>query len=298
MTVALYSRSYWDVLVAVAPSLVAGGKGKVDAPSTVRAGGFAWNAARTLAGSVAVRIVTVAPAGEGARLAAEVPTGATLEVLAASGAGWLPMTVVLDPGGQCRILRDPGAGLDAAWRAAAVSATTAAAAVHVLGRLPAGFAADVVAAAHARGARVGWCGGADVAPALEAALDLVCVNAREAAALIGDPAASVADCARALAARATGADAVRVVTGGGGQPTIAVHKLDGALDVHAIAPAPIDPSEIRTLLGAGDGFAAGFMRTACLDADGVPRPRLAVAAGLAAGQAAARAVMTGGGAGG
>ncbi len=96
-----------------------------------------------------------------------------------SAPGWLPITVVLDPAGACRILRDPGAALDGAWRWDAVPAALAA--VHVLGRVPASFAAAAVVAVRAAGARSAWCGGAGLPLAALAGFDLACVNAAEAA---------------------------------------------------------------------------------------------------------------------
>ena len=296
--IALHGKSYWDVIVAVPIATVAGGKGKVDARSNVRAGGLVWNAARALAATTPVHIVTAAPAGEAARLAAMVPAGATLECLVGDGDdeddGWLPVSVVLDPGGACRILRDRGDGLDARWHWSRVSAAAAAAKLHVLARLPEPFVADAVVAIHARGGRTAWCGGAELAPAIEPTIDLLCVNAREAAMLTGLSAEDPAACAHALATRAERDDAVRVVTGGGGRPTVAVHRVGGRLHVHTFTPTPLAPAQVVTLFGAGDAFAAAFVRTAALDLAGAPRAQLAVAEALAAGQAAAERVVRGG----
>ena len=62
--VALYGRTYWDAEVEVELQTLGAGKGKVDAQVVTRLGGFAFNAARALAGRFApgaVRVVTVAP---------------------------------------------------------------------------------------------------------------------------------------------------------------------------------------------------------------------------------------------
>ncbi|MBL8620559.1 MAG: hypothetical protein JNK64_04620 [Myxococcales bacterium] len=296
MTLALYSPSYWDVVVDVAPAALAGGKGKHAAPSTVVLGGFAWNAARVLAaaGRADLRVVTVVPVDEDARVRAAAPAGVALAALAAPP-GWLPITVVLDPGGACRILRDPGAALDAAWRWEAVATAAPAAAVHVLGRVPAGFAAAALAAARATGARIAWCGGAGLPLAALAGFDVACDTAAVAAPLLDAAApATTADAAQALAERATGADAVRVVTGGARQPTVAAVRRGTAIELHAVEPAPLAPGAIVTLLGAGDAFAAALVATACLTDAGAPRVDLDVAAGLRAGQRAAARLITGG----
>jgi sugar/nucleoside kinase (ribokinase family) len=292
VTLALYSPSYWDVVVAVAPAALAGGKGKHPAPSTVVLGGFAWNAARVLAaaGRGGLRVVTVVPDDELPRVRASAPPGVALVAIAAPP-GWLPITVVLDPAGACRILRDPGAALDGAWRWDAVPATPAA--VHVLGRVPASFAAAAVTAVRAAGARSAWCGGAGLPLAALAGFDLACVNAAEAATLLGDERATDA-AARALAERALGDDAVRVVTGGARQPTVAAVRRGAAIELHAVAPTPLPPGAIATLLGAGDAFAAALIATACLTDAGAARPTLDVVAGLQAGQRAATRLITGG----
>jgi len=297
VTLALYSPSYWDVVVDVEPAALAGGKGKHPAPSTVVVGGFAWNAARVLAaaGRAGLRVVTVVPTDEDARVRAAAPAGVALDAIAAPP-GWLPITVVLDPGGACRILRDPGAALDGAWRWDAVSAAARAAAVHVLGRVPAGFAAAALAAARAAGARIAWCGGAGLPVDALAGFDVACVNAAEAATLLGATATATttAEAAQALAERATGADAVRVVTGGARQPTVAAARRGAAIELHAVEPAPLAPGAIVTLLGAGDAFAAALVATACLTDGGAPRAALDVVAGLRAGQRAAARLITGG----
>jgi sugar/nucleoside kinase (ribokinase family) len=265
VTLALYSPSYWDVVVDVEPAALAGGKGKHPAPSTVVVGGFAWNAARVLAaaGRAGLRVVTVVPTDEDARVRAAAPAGVALDAIAAPP-GWLPITVVLDPGGACRILRDPGAALDGAWRWDAVSAAARAAAVHVLGRVPAGFARRRWRRRRA-GARIAWRGAGLPVDAL-AGFDVACVIAAEAATVLGATATatSTAEAAQALAERATGADAVRVVTGGARQPTVAAARRGAAIELHAVEPAPLAPGAIVTLLGAGDAFAAALVATACL----------------------------------
>lgn len=285
--IALYARSYWDHAIELGLDALAGGKGKLDVAPRRRAGGFACNAARTLAGRLEARIVTVAGPCEAARLRAALPAAVALTAIDPGGDPPLPVTVVLDPAGACRILRDPAEADAAAWRWAAVGAAVDAE-LHVLGRLPATFVDEVVAAARTRGARVAWCGGAAIAPTTLAAVDVACVNLREAAALVGG-AGDAQTLARALAEAAQPDGAIRVVTGGAG-PTAAAQRRGDVIELVTAAPAAAGP--VVTLLGAGDAFAAGFLAAAAF-VDGRPRAALAVEPGLAAGQAAAAAVVRG-----
>lgn len=295
--IALYGRTYWDVTVDVELATLGGGKGKLDHAPGVVAGGFAANAARVLgvdAEPGAIRVVTVAGPLDLPRVRADLPPAVALDALAPGDDGWLPITVVINPGRECRILRDRRDRTDACWQLAALAPAAAAAALHVTGRLPAGFVTALADHAHGRGARIAWCGGADLPPALDRGADLVCVNAREAAALLGEPIASTRAAAAALLARCDRDDAVRVVTGAGAEPAAAAWRARGAVEVIAAHPPPIARDRIATLLGAGDTFAAAFCAAACFDRDGRPRAALAVPDALAIAHATTAAFLTGG----
>ena len=116
----------------------------------------------------------------------------------------------------------------------------------------------------------------------------MCVNAREAAKLVGE-AGTPRALATALAARAKARDAVRVVTGAGAAPTSVAFREGRSVRVVEAAPPPA--RRIVTLLGVGDAFAAHFVTEACF-AGSRPRARPDVRAGLKAGQRAAGLVLT------
>ncbi len=254
----VYGRAYWDVEVEVPFDVLPAGKGKVDARVVTRMGGFAFNAARALAGR-GVRLVTVAPRLDAQRLKDALPRGVRLDAIWTADRAPLPASVILNPARECRILRQVGDGDARAWRLAQVPKAALAARLHVTGRLPQPFVAALLAHAHRSGARLAWVGGAALGPRLERACDLICVNAREAAQLVGTNDAPRA-LATALAERARPEDAVRVVTGAGGAPTAVAFREGARVRVIEAAPAPA--KQIVTLLGVGDAFAATFVATA------------------------------------
>lgn len=288
--VAVYGRTYWDAEVEVGLETLSAGKGKVDARVVTRLGGFAFNAARALAGRFApgaVRVVTVAARLDWPRLLDALPAGVALDALVAADRAPVPTSVILNPARECRILRDAGADDARAWRLDRVRNATLGARLHVAGRLPQPFVAALLERAHASGARLAWVGGHAIDRELERACDLVCVNAREAAQLVGDEGTPRA-LAAALAGRAKVGDAVRVVTGAGGAPTSVAFR-DGR-SVRSVEAAPPPVRRIVTLLGVGDAFAATFVAVACFDG-GRPRTRPDVRLGLAAGQRAAARLL-------
>lgn len=296
-SLSLYGRTYWDAEVDVDLSTLATGKGKVDTRVRVRHGGFAVNAARAL-GSVfdagEVRVVTVTSWLDRPRLLAALPEGVALDAILGEDLAPPPVSVIINPARECRILRDPGEDDGARWKMEDVPLGALAARLHVCGRLPEAFVARLLERAHASGARVGWVGGDAVSPALEQELDLMCVNTREAKRLVGRE-GSPLELAKVLAHRARPVDAVRVVTGAGGAPTAAAFRDRGVVRVAQAAPAAVPPRQIATLLGVGDAFAAHFFAAACFDADGRARRRLDVRLGLKAAQrAAARALRSAG----
>lgn len=284
--VAVYGRTYWDAEVEIELARLSTGKGKVDAQVVTRLGGFAFNAARALAGRFspgAVRVVTLASWLDWPRLADALPPGAGLDALLTPEPAPLPVSVILNPARECRILRDPGEDDARGWRLERVPEGALAARLHVTGRLPQPFVAQLLERAHASGARVAWVGGHAIGRELERGCDLMCVNAREAKQLVGED-GTPRELAVALAERAGARDAVRVVTGAGAAPTSVAYR-DGR-KVRVVESAPARAKRIVTLLGVGDAFAANFVAAACFDG---PRPRARpdVRAGLAAGQRAA-----------
>ena len=294
--VSLYSRTYWDALMEVPMETFSEGKGKVDAAVSMVMGGFACNAARTIAGrlgSESVRVVTVASTLDVARIRAHLPADVVLDAIdpGDEGPGWPAITVIINPARECRILRDPVAHGDALWRADDVSSAALEAHLHVFGRLPADFVSDVLKRAP-KGSRGAWVGGDDLPRDLEARLDLMCVNSKEAALLLGGK-RSPKDAAQALVERATVPGAVRVVTGGGKAATAAAFDDGGQIRCYDASPGAVPREEIKRLLGVGDAFAAMFLTSACFDAEGNPRAQLDAASALDAAQATAARFITG-----
>lgn len=294
--ISLYSRTYWDALMEVPIETFSEGKGKVDAAVSMVMGGFACNAARTIGarlGGESVRVVTVAAKMDWPRIRAHLPADVVLDPIdpGEDGPGWPAITVIINPARECRILRDPVAHADALWRADDVSPTALSADLHVFGRLPADFVAEVMTRSR-QGSRAAWVGGDDLPRDLEASLDLMCVNSKEAALLLGGK-RSPKEAARALVERATVPGAVRVVTGGGKAATAAAFDREGEIGCYEAAPGAVPRAEIKRLLGVGDAFAAMFLTSACFDAEGKPRAQLEAAAALDAAQATAGRFITG-----
>lgn len=267
-TIALYSKTYWDVLVEVPLASLAAGKGKSDVPFATVLGGFANNAARTLGARDRLRVITVAAACDRARIEARLPRSVVLELMPAPGddTAPVPVTVVINPASDCRILRDPRASEDPAWSAAAISQASFAADLHIFGRLPEAFVGDAARRIRKAGSGVlAWCGGSALALEREIDFDALCVNRREAGELLGQSDPEPAEAARQLAARARVPNAVRLVTGRGGAATAVALAHGGVIDLYEVAPAAVAPENIRRLLGVGDAFAATFLRALYLE---------------------------------
>ena len=292
--VAVYGRTYWDAEVEVEIASITSGKGKVDASVELVQGGFAVNAGRALAGlyrAGAVRVVTLTSWHDWPRLRAALPGGVVLDALLTDDAAPPPISVILNPRRECRILR-PRRDEDAAdWRVDRVPSGALAARLHILGRLPADFVAGVLRRAHEGGARVAWVGGDGLADDLLRECDVVCVNAREAEALVGH-AGTPRQLAEALLGRARPRDALRVVTGAGRAATAVAFREGRARRCLEAAPPPVALARIATLKGVGDAFAAHFLAAACFERSGAPRRRLEARRALAAGQRAASRFLT------
>jgi sugar/nucleoside kinase (ribokinase family) len=288
--ITIYGRSYVDVQVDVDLASLATGKGKVDTPIVARFGGFACNAARAISGRLppgSIRVVTTASWLDWPRLRAALPDDVLLDALPtrADAAAFPPISVILNPSGTCRILRDRMDHDRADWQVKQVSGEALRAGLHMMGRLPSRFASAVLARCRATKSRFAWVGGDALPRKLEQACDLLCVNAREAGRLLGVEGRSPREMAEALAKRANPADAVRVVTGAGKAPATAAYR-EGRR-VRFVESKPRTIAKIRRLLAVGDVFAACFLSAACFDSKGAPRRRLDVAGALAAAQRAA-----------
>lgn len=296
MTVTIYGRTYLDAEVTIPLDVLSEGKGKVDVEVHAHLGGFACNAARAIGARLpagSVHAVTVCSELDLPRLRARLPA----EVISApilDGSDptvWPPISVIINPAGQCRLLRGRGHD-DALWRLDAVAPRARAANLHVVGRVPLPFVGELLAH-RAPSMRIAWCGGDAISPGLERELDLACVNVIEAQRLLGTTDASPRVLAEGLAARATRPGAVRLVTGRStAASVVAVRDGSGIRSHEGVVPAPLLPSQIKRLKGVGDVFAARFLIEACVDEAGQPRAELAVEAALAVAADAATQFIT------
>ncbi len=287
MSVTVYGRTYLDAEVTFPLATLAEGKGKVDTQVTPVLGGFGCNAARALATRLPrgqLHLVTVMSSLDHPRLRAEIPTSVSLDTIVTGEIAWPPISVIINPGGTCKLLRGAGDEDASHWRIARVNKPALASDLHIVGRLPAHVLGEL-ARRLPRRARLAWVGGAALPRALEPAFHLMCVNTAEAQALLRSRSADPHQLAHDLAARAR-PDAVRLVTGRGAAPAVAaVQEARGHIRLHERAPAPV--KKPRRFKGVGDAFAATFLVEACLDRKGQPRAELDVAAALAAAQKAA-----------
>jgi sugar/nucleoside kinase (ribokinase family) len=297
--VALYGRTYLDAEVTVPAETLAEGKGKVDVEVTTLFGGFACNAAHAVAGRLprgSLRVVTVASWLDWPRLRDGLPDGVELDAIVATdrSTAWPPVSVIINPGGACKLLRSPADDDASEWRIDRVAAGALAAPLQILGRLPGEFVGGVLEQARGSGSRVAWVGGDALEREHESAFDLICVNTAEAQRLLGSTSDSPRELATALGARAAG-PSVRLVTGRGSAPAAAaVRDARGKLVIHEQPPSPIKKPQMRRLKGAGDVFAANFVVGAVFDERGEPRKRLDVVAALAsAGEITARYIRRG-----
>lgn len=293
----LYGRTYWDAEVEVDLDSLAAGKGKQDVPVRVMLGGWGCNAARTLAprfGEGAVRVVTVSSSLDLARLRAQLPDGVHVTAIDSgeTARDMPPVSVIVNPSSACRLLRDPLGENDARWSWEAVPAEAHAARLHLIGRVPASFARDVVVAAAEHGGRTGWVGGDALPIELERELDVVCVNSAEAGRLLATDGAAPRDNALLLMERTDRPAAVRVVTGGSKSPTVAAVREPDGVRCYEASAALIPRERITRLKGAGDCFAATFLAATWFDAAGELLPAPRVAAALAEAQRATEDFIT------
>jgi sugar/nucleoside kinase (ribokinase family) len=279
------------------PSLSAG-KGKVDVPVTLTIGGFACNAARAIEGHAGVGccVVTVCAPADQARVQHALPPATRFcPMLSQDDPALLPdISVILNPASDCRILRDPGAEDDPSFRVDMIAAEAWLSELQVLGRVPIPFARALIERLRQSGKRIAWCGGDALPQELEEVCDVLCVNTAEASSLLGLAVgeASTLELACALAKRAKPSDAMRLVTGRGAQPTIVALREGDAIHTQESEPTPIRKEEIAGFLGVGDAFAANFLVTTFVQADGSLRARPDPTHGLQVAQEAASHFLT------
>jgi 1-phosphofructokinase len=238
--------------------------------ATVEPGGKGINVARVLsAHGIATQAVFPAGGPEGDALVAMLTPEIPVRCVAIAA----PLRVnvaVVEPGGQVTKLNEEGPELSSedaqALLAAVRDASRGASWVVSCGSLPRGlsvdFHAQVVAAAHAEGARaaVDASGDAFVA-ALAAGPDLVKPNREELEEAMGWPIETFGDAitgAHTLLQRG----ARRVLASFGSAGAV---LLDGDGAMHGIAPC----EQVQSTVGAGDALLAGF-----LAADGAPADAL------------------------
>ena len=298
MSVTFYGKTYWDVELQVPLQSLSEGKGKVDVPVTMTIGGFACNAARAIEGfpSLGCCVVTVCAPADQARVQHALPAAASFyPMLSKDDPALLPdISVILNPASDCRILRDPGADDDASFRVDAIADESWRSELHVLGRVPLAFASALIEKLRQSGKRVAWCGGDALPQSVEEHCDVLCVNTKEASALLGVGVgeASTLELASRLAERAKSGEAMRLVTGRGSQPTIVAFREGDAIRTAESNPKAIPKEEIVGFLGVGDSFAANFLVTTFLMPDGSLRATPDPALGLAAAQEAASHFLT------
>jgi 1-phosphofructokinase len=233
------------------------------ARATVEPGGKGINVARVLrAHGLATQAVFPAGGAEGDALVAMlrhdipvrcVPIGAPLRVNVA----------VVEPGGRVTKLNEEGPELSAedgqALLGAVREASRGAGWVVTCGSLPRGlpidFHAQVVAAAHAEGARAAVdTSGAALTAALTAGPDLVKPNREELEDAVGKRIETFGEAvAAARALRDRGAR--RVLASFGSEGAI---LLDGGAPLHGIAPC----AHVQSTVGAGDALLAGILAAA------------------------------------
>lgn len=273
--IALYGRTYLDAEVTIPLDQLATGKGKVDALVHTVLGGFPCNAARALASRLTeMTVVTKISSLDLPRLRASLPPGTRILAASTDSEDWPPVTVIINPAQECRLLRTGQPGDLAAGDVDKVPDAS----LHIFGRV------DPSLITHVQGLRA-WCAGhgREIDQC-----DLACVNTAEARAILGRTDGSPRELAVALVERAQRDGAVRVVTGRGDAPTAAAMRDV----VYESAPAPIPRDKIRTFKGVGDVFAAHFFVEAVLDERGERRRSFEVERALTLAQAAAARFMT------
>jgi 1-phosphofructokinase len=231
--------------------------------ATVEPGGKGINVARVLsARGVATEAVFPAGGAEGDALVAMLTPEIPVRCVAIAA----PLRVnvaVVEPGGRVTKLNEEGPELTdeehRALLAAVREASRGAAWVLLCGSLPRGlpvdFHAEVVAAAHAEGARAAVdASGEALAAALLAGPDLVKPNREELEEAVGWPVETFGGAV--LAARTLlGRGARRVLASFGSAGAILV---DDAASLHAVARC----EQVQSTVGAGDALLAGFLAAA------------------------------------
>ncbi|MET9670092.1 1-phosphofructokinase [Streptomyces sp. NPDC006475] len=236
-----------EVLRATAERMDPGGKG-VNVSRAVAAAGHRTVAVMPLGGAPGALVAELL-AGQGIEVAAVPVTGGTRSNIA-----------LAEPDGTLTKINAPGPELSAAEAESLLSMTAAhsvsASWIACCGSLPRGLApewyAELVARAHAAGARVALdTSGPSLLAALRSHPDVVKPNADELAQAVDRPLATVGDAVKAAEElRELGARAVLASLGGDGQ---LLSCAAGTWFGHASVAA------VRSNVGAGDASLAGFL---------------------------------------
>ena len=298
MTVTIYGRTYLDAEVTIPLATLAEGKGKVDVEVTAQLGGFACNAARAIGNRLlegSVRVVTVCSELDLPRLRVRIPSVMALDAIVdtTDPTAWPPISVIINPAGECRLLRGRGEEDAAQWTLDRVAPDALASGFHILGRVPLPFVGELLAS-RPSSARIAWCGGDSISEELEREMDIACVNVAEAQRLLGTSTTNSRVLAHALVRRAARSGAVRLVTGRGSEPAVAARLIGDSVTSYGASspPAKLPPSEIRRFKGVGDVFAARFLFEAFVDPKGEPRAEVAIERALTMAGEAATAFIT------
>ncbi|MFG2877621.1 1-phosphofructokinase [Streptomyces sp. NPDC048337] len=226
-------------------------------------GGKGVNVSRAVA-AAGVRTTAVLPLGGApGTLLAELLGAQGVDVTAVSIAGQTRSNVSLaEPDGTLTKINAPGPELTPEESALLLDTVRTcsgdAAWIACCGSLPRGLApawyADLVARAHAAGARVALdTSGPALLAALPAHPDVIKPNARELAEAVGRPLSTLGDVVKAAEElRSLGAGAVLASLGVDGQ------LLVSAEGTH-YGTAPVPPARVRSNVGAGDATLAGFL---------------------------------------
>src|SRR5262249_31455471 len=161
--------------------------------------------ARALAGRLPaeeIAVVTSISELDLPRLRASLPPGTQVETTTTQSLDWPPVTVIVNPDRECRLLRTGRPGdLRAAPppRVPPPPPCVPPAQLRVFGRVDPGLVEAVRAAMP--DALLAWCSGASARASIIDRCDIACVNTAEAKALVGSEAPTTRELALALAER-------------------------------------------------------------------------------------------------
>ena len=275
------------------------GDGKRSTEMAVGFGGFPLNAARAAVAALpagSVHVVTVVPWAEFPALSRAMPDEVVFDAILAGHdpSLRLPNSLVFSDAAQDRRTILKGHHTMHDWLSPAfIPQGALQAPVVAVGRIPETPARELQRHCLRLGTWFAWCGGSSLPLELEADCQVLLVDRDEAVELLGlERPHSTSDMALALATRAQVRSAVRVVTGGGSEPTAVV--LDAGNRWDCLEGDQVTVDDPKHPKGAGDTFAARFLATVFSDPSAPLHPaelaralqhaRFAAAAYVATGQ--------------